>query len=277
MRVLKFLGTAGARFVMLKQLRSSGGLWLIWDKTKVIIDPGPGSLIRVLASGDRLDPSQLDGIILTHRHLDHSAEVNIMIEAMTAGGFKKKGIVFAPEDCLKDDPVILKYNRKFVDKIEVLKENRTYQLKDITFQTAKKHIHNVQTYGLNFTEGKDVLLSLLTDTRYFKGLAEQYPGKILVINVVRFKAKKGLEHLDIEGVRKILSQSKCKICILTHFGMTMLKNNPCRIAENLSKEFKDKKIIAAYDGMRFDLEGVKVQGPKSCVTTSKVASHKPQA
>jgi len=43
---IKFLGTAGARFVMIKQLRSSGGIWVSYKGTNVIIDPGPGSITR---------------------------------------------------------------------------------------------------------------------------------------------------------------------------------------------------------------------------------------
>ena len=100
MKTLKFLGTAGARFVMLKQLRASGGLWLTWENTNILIDPGPGSLVKILRSRPKLDPSELDAIILTHRHLDHSGDINVMIEAMTEGGFKKKGVVFAQKDCL---------------------------------------------------------------------------------------------------------------------------------------------------------------------------------
>ena len=93
---VKFLGTAGARFVMIKQLRASGGTWIRAGGVNVLIDPGPGSIVRCAASKPKLDPSSLDAIILTHRHLDHSNDVNVMIEAMTEGGFKKKGSLFLP-------------------------------------------------------------------------------------------------------------------------------------------------------------------------------------
>ena len=39
MSFIKFLGTAGARFVVTKQLRASGGLWLSAGKTNLSIDP----------------------------------------------------------------------------------------------------------------------------------------------------------------------------------------------------------------------------------------------
>ena len=56
MNKIKFLGTAGARFVVIKQLRKSGGIWLTLDNTNVLIDPGPGSLIRCLSSKPKLNP-----------------------------------------------------------------------------------------------------------------------------------------------------------------------------------------------------------------------------
>ena len=118
---VKFLGTAGARFVVIKQLRASGGLWLNIEDTNILIDPGPGCLVKCNSSKPRLDPTGLDAIILTHRHLDHSNDVNIMIEAMTTGGFKKKGTLYAPGDALDgDDPVVLKYTQDMVEEIELL-------------------------------------------------------------------------------------------------------------------------------------------------------------
>ncbi len=76
---LKFLGTGGARFVVSQQLRASGGIWLSFQGTQLLIDPGPGALVKCLSSQPKLDPFKLDGIVLTHRHLDHVADVNILI------------------------------------------------------------------------------------------------------------------------------------------------------------------------------------------------------
>ncbi len=255
MNKIKFLGTAGARFVVMKQLRASGGMWLTLDNTNVLIDPGPGSLVRCLSSKPKLNPMDLDGIILTHRHLDHSNDINIMIEAMTNGGFNRKGVVFAPSDALEGDPIILKYFRNHVEKIEVLKEKETYNLGNISFSTPIKHIHGVETYGLNIY-GKDCSISVVTDTEYFEGLETYYTEDILIINVVRLEEKQGIQHLSIKDVEKIISANKPKLSILTHFGMTVLRAKPWEIAENLSKKL-GVKVIAARDGMEVDIDQYK--------------------
>jgi phosphoribosyl 1,2-cyclic phosphodiesterase len=256
MSFIKFLGTAGARFVVMKQLRASGGVWLSDGKTNLYIDPGPGALVRCLSSKPKLEPSKLDGILLTHKHLDHSGDVNVMIEAMTEGGFKKRGILFAPQDAIEEDPVVLKYVMGYVEKTEILKENSEYRIGDIRFSTTKRHQHRVETYGLNFRIC-DYTVSFITDTKFFPELPNLYRGEILVIHVVRLKpiGDEPIEHLSIEDVKVIVKKVKPKLTILTHFGMTMIKAKPWIVAAELEKEL-GLKVIAASDGMKIDLEEV---------------------
>ena len=59
MDYIKFLGTAGARFAVMRQIRKTGGIWLSLDNTKILIDPGPGSLVRCLSSKPPLNPQEL--------------------------------------------------------------------------------------------------------------------------------------------------------------------------------------------------------------------------
>jgi phosphoribosyl 1,2-cyclic phosphodiesterase len=256
MAFIKFLGTAGARFVVMKQLRASGGAWLSVGKTNLYIDPGPGALVRCLHSKPKLEPSLLDGILLTHKHLDHSGDINVMIEAMTEGGFKKRGILFAPADALEDDPVVLKYAVRYVEKVEVLKEDSEYRIGDIPFSTARKHQHRVETYGLNFKISPRTI-SWITDTKFFPELPNLYRGEILIIHVVRLKpiGDDPIDHLSIEDVKMILKKARPKLTILTHFGMTMIKAKPWVVAAELEKEL-GLKVMAASDGMKLDLEEV---------------------
>jgi phosphoribosyl 1,2-cyclic phosphodiesterase len=254
MSFIKFIGTAGARFVVMKQLRASGGVWLSIGKTNLYIDPGPGALVRCLNSKPKLEPSTLDGILLTHKHLDHSGDINVMIEAMTEGGFKKRGVLFAPSDALEEDPVVLKYVKDYVKKVEILKENSEYQIGEIKFSTARRHQHRVETYGINF-ETSPRTISLIADTKFFPELPNLYQGEILIVHVVRLEPVRDvpIEHLSIEDVKTIVRKAKPKLIILTHFGMTMIKAKPWVVAAELEKEL-GLKVIAASDGMKIDLE-----------------------
>jgi hypothetical protein len=57
---IKFLGTGGARFVAMRQIRSTGGLWLHYRDTNLYIDPGPGAIVKIHGSKERFDPLDLD-------------------------------------------------------------------------------------------------------------------------------------------------------------------------------------------------------------------------
>jgi len=46
---IRFLGTGGARFVVAKQIRASGGMWMRFGETQIHVDPGPGALVRALS------------------------------------------------------------------------------------------------------------------------------------------------------------------------------------------------------------------------------------
>jgi phosphoribosyl 1,2-cyclic phosphodiesterase len=173
-----------------------------------------------------------------------------MIEAMTEGGFKKKGVVFAPEDALGEDAVILRYLRSFPQRLEVLKENQDYYLDGFAFQTSMRHIHPVETLGLKF-KIKNTSISLLTDTRYFKGLNKFYQTDIIIICVVFKEPRPGIDHLSLDDAAQIISDIKPKKAILTHFGMTMLKAKPRIQAEELSKKL-GIEVIAAGDGMSLE-------------------------
>jgi len=248
---IKFLGTAGARFVMIKQLRASGGLWISYKGTNVLVDPGPGSIVRCAASKPKLDPSKLDGIILTHRHLDHSGDINVMVEAMTEGGFKKRGVVFCPADAVNEDSIILRHAVNFPEKIEILAANKAHQVGNFEFMTSMRHIHPVETYGIKFNLRK-TSVSLLTDTKYFPELKDFYKTDILIISVVFFQARLGIDHLCFSDAESLVKEIKPKKAILTHFGMTMLTAKPHIQTQELSQRL-GIEVQAAYDGMTLEI------------------------
>lgn len=259
MSYIKFLGTGGARFVVAKQLRATGGIWFCFENTNLILDPGPGSLVRAISSKPRLDPQTLNGILLSHIHIDHSNDVNVYIEAITDGGTKKRGTLFAPKQALsRDSACVFPYTQKFLEKIEILKEGKAYTVGEIQFTTPKQHIHPVETYGFIFEiQGKR--LSFITDTKFFHELSRVYKCDLLVMNILRLKPnefyKYEVDHLSVEDAKIIIKEIKPKLAVMTHFGMTLIKAKPWEVASQVENE-TGIKTIAASDGMKIELEEI---------------------
>jgi len=258
---IKFLGTAGARFVVTKQVRASGGTWFCLEGVHFLLDPGPGTLVRCHSSKPKLDPGELQAILLSHRHLDHANDINIMVEALSDGGFKRRGRLFVPREALEDDPVVLRYVRRYVEEIVLLKEGGQYTLADkVKFSTPIAHRHGVETYGFLF-ETLRQRIAYIVDTLYFPELAQAYgrgAGGLLVMNVVRLKAgtkeagEPTIKHLTLADAGTLIEAIKPKTAILTHFGMTMVRAKPWELAEKLAAE-TGVEVIAASDGLKFEL------------------------
>jgi ribonuclease BN (tRNA processing enzyme) len=246
---ITFLGTAGARFMVIRQLAASGGLWLNLGGTEILLDPGPGSLVQ--STKRKLKAEKLSAIILSHRHLDHSADTNIMVEAMTNGGFNRHGRLFAPADALGTEPVIFSYLKNCIEGITVLKEGKSYTIDNVSFTTPVRHIHPVETYGMVFHTPRHTF-SCITDTRYFDSLYQSYASELLIINVVLMEPKPPIDHLSLPDAEHIIKAIKPKVAILSHFGMGVWQAKPWEIAQGLSQQ-TGVRVIAARDGMKFDL------------------------
>jgi ribonuclease BN (tRNA processing enzyme) len=261
---ITFLGTGGARFMIISQLLASGGIWLNLNGTQILVDPGPGCIVQVTKR--KLKPEKLSAIIVSHRHLDHSGDVNVMVEAMTQGGLRPRGKLFAPSDAFNSEPIIFSYLKNSLKGIEILQEGKSYEIGSITFTTPVRHIHPVETYGMVF-KTPNYTLSYNADTHYFDGLVRHYGGDVLVINTV-FLAPVlpggdhilPVEHLSVSDAAGIISQLKPKVAILTHFGMNVWRARPWEIAQAVSEE-TGVKVVAARDGMRFDLTRLPDQQP----------------
>lgn len=252
MNQIIFLGTGGARVLVFKQLLASGGLWIEMEGTRIHLDPGPGALVQ--ATKRKLDPTKLDAIVLSHRHLDHSADVNVMIEAMTTGGFNKRGLVFAPRDAYDEDPVILQYVRSYAKATYVIEEGGEYEVGSVRFRAPVRHDHPSDVYGLVF-ESPGCRWSYIVDTRYFPALAEHYRAEVVIMHTVRLEESE-IYHLSIPDAKRIIQamEPKPKTAIITHFGMTVWRAKPWEVAARLSEE-TGVEVIAARDGMTFELPG----------------------
>lgn len=253
---ITFLGTGGARFMMISQILESGGMWLNLGDTEILLDPGPGCIVH--ATKRKLKAEKLSAIVVSHRHLDHSGDVNVMVEAMTRGGFEKHGRLFAPADALEGEPIIFSYLRQRLDGIGILETGKSHTIGDVTMTTPVRHVHPVENYGIVFRTPRHSI-SYISDTSYFDELPDNYRTDLMIINIVftepRFQedyTDSPVDHLSIPEVERLVKDAKPKAALLTHFGMGIWRVKPWRVAKSLTEK-TGVRVIAARDGMKFDL------------------------
>jgi phosphoribosyl 1,2-cyclic phosphodiesterase len=257
-----FLGSGGARFVVARQLRASGGMWFRFGSTQIHVDPGPGALVRALSHVPPCNPRELDAIVLSHKHLDHSGDVNAMIEAMTSGGFRRRGALLAPSDAFDDEHVVLPYTLRFVERVERLTASSgpyhastALSTGSVEVFTSMRHAHAVETYGLHFVYD-GLRVAYLPCGRYFEGLAADYAAHrphVLVVNVLRFADQMNADHLTWQDARRVVAEVRPKVAVFAHFGTKMLEADPPRLAERLEDEL-GLRVIAAHDDYLLDIE-----------------------
>jgi phosphoribosyl 1,2-cyclic phosphodiesterase len=241
-----FMGTAGARFMVAKQLAASGGIYIEDGKARIALDPGPGAIVQYAKR--KVDLTKLDAIVLSHRHLDHCGDVNVMVEAMTEGGFAHRGKLFCPSDALDDDPVVLRYLRGFPQEVVRLQPEATYSVNGLEFSSSPRHVHQAETYGFRFGDQ----LGWVTDSAYYDGIAEQHRADVMIIHVVLMQCRAELPHLCLEDAERIIRDAKPKLAILTHYGMTVWRAHPWELAADLTQRL-GIEVKAARDGMTVDV------------------------
>ncbi len=240
------MGTAGARFMVAKQLAASGGLYLEEEGTRMALDPGPGAVVQYAKR--KVDLGRLDAIVLSHRHLDHSGDVNVMVEGMTEGGFRRRGALFCPSDALDDDPVVLHYLRGFPERLVRLEPSTEYKVGAISFTTSPRHVHGAETYGFRFGDR----LGWVTDSGWYEGIAEDHRADVMLIHTVLLEPRPDLPHLSLPDAERIILDARPKLAVITHFGMGMWRAHPWELAAQLT-ESTGVQVKAARDGMTLEV------------------------
>ncbi|MEJ5172432.1 MAG: MBL fold metallo-hydrolase [Hydrogenothermaceae bacterium] len=227
-------------------------MWLNLKGKNILVDPGPGSLVRIFEF--KRDPRDLNGIILTHRHLDHVADTASVVESATESNTKKLDFLLAPHDAIDgEDPVVLKYTKKGFRQIWTTQLDQEYNYEGISIKPLIKHIHQgAETYSLGiYFDSKKVVL--VPCGRFYEDMLYPYPQNpdIMVFNTTFVKPNQHFYHLSAEDVEKIIMKTKPRKAVLTHYSLLMLKENPEKVAKSMSDR-TGIEVIAAKDGLKVE-------------------------
>ncbi len=251
---ITFLGTGGGRFSTISQRRMTGGFRIDNLNGKNLhVDPGPGALVRTYQFG--LDPRKLDGIFISHAHIDHCTDAEILIESMTKGMTRNKGSIIGCESVFNGfeqfGPCISNYHKSKSKNI-ILKPHTKKKFNNLTIKGTKT-IHGDSTGVGFFIDSKDIKISYTSDTQYFDKLYTYHEGSdILIASVLRSGDKFIRGHMCSETFKKLLNEVQPKLAIMTHFGLEMINTNPLKEAKKITKQ-TGIKTLAAYDGMKIDV------------------------
>ncbi len=246
-----FLGTAGGRASVFRLARRSGGFLLNLSGRWVHVDPGPGCFVYLHQM--RFDIRKLDLVVLSHIHLDHSSDINAVIESATDGGKKRHVALFAPKEAFDgDNRVVLPFIRERLSLEGFLEEGKELNYLDIKVKAVMKHTHhNSDTYALLFNDSVLYVSCALFETR----MLEMYPKNVdlMIINTTLYKKVKYIEHLSVDDAKILIRELKPKKAVITHFGWEFLENyDTDRVAQEISQE-TGVKTYAAYDGMVMEI------------------------
>ncbi|UCC91428.1 MAG: MBL fold metallo-hydrolase [Candidatus Aenigmatarchaeota archaeon] len=257
---ITFLGTAGGRIVIMTQMRGSGGFVLEMDMERIHVDPGPGALVRAKQYGVNL--RKLTGLIVSHAHPDHYTDAEMVIESMTQGTRKKRGVLIGNEFVIKGGgeyrQAISPFHLKILERYEILRPGKKTKIGKIEITATRTKHGEEKALGFVFKGSKT--LGYTGDGEYFQGQEKYFRGcDYLVVNVLRPSNVKWPEHMNTNQAAKLIGLVKPKLAILQHFGMLMLKANPEREARWIEKQ-TGVKTISARDGMRINFEKTSKHG-----------------
>jgi len=263
---ITLLGTGGGRFATITQKRRTAGIRIISEGLNFHLDPGPGALVYSINEG--LNPQKLNAVFVSHCHPDHYTDAEVLIEAMTKGTTKKRGVLVASRSVLHGNemgfnPVVSNYHKQMPERVIEASPNKNFQIGNINVLVTEARHTDPDTVGFKFTSSEFGSFAYTSDTEYFEGISKYYERvRLLILCVMRPSGKPWKGHMTTNDAIKIIEETHPEQAIMTHFGMQMIFKGPTREAKLIEKE-TGVPTIAAKDGMQIRFgETINIQKSK---------------
>lgn len=281
-----FLGTGGNPEAVFSQIPRTGGFLLTVNGLRLYVDPGPGAVVRAQEAG--IDLGLLDGVFISHGHLDHYAGAEAVIEGMCWGMFARRGYLLASRQVLERDRLLSRYHQgqniglgyKGGPTVIPLEAYRSVQLRDASITPIPVH-HADENYGFVLKSGA-LTIGYTSDTNYIKSYASPEGVKelgrcgpimdllavvdyqqnvkdvfsqvdILIANVTGHNIY-AHRHVTTLGLAHLLRGSRVKRCFLTHFNHCCVQPEDLRpMMADYVQQQSGVQTIYAVDGRTYDL------------------------
>ena len=212
---IKILGSGNLN----PSLERGSPAYLISTKSlKILVDIGPATIRRIVEYGFSLN--EIDVIVLTHFHIDHSADLSSFLFAANYGVEERTRpltVIGGPgmHKFFRGlravypwiSPKSYKLAVKSLPKGEM-------QLQGVTIRTGRAN-HNPESIALRFEEGKSSAV-FSGDTDYAKGVVRLAHKTDLLVIDCACPEKKMKGHLNLAGIERVLSEAKPARVILSH-------------------------------------------------------------
>lgn len=247
---LIFLGNKGSDAINYSD--GSGGFILKVNDFQVHVDPGPGILNK--AKEAKVNLGNTSCILVSHNHLSHCNDINLLIDLMTYKGLDNRGILIGDESVIygndKERPYLGKKQERYLERYVILKEGSKAKIGTLRI-TGLKVNHFDRGIGFKI-QTEHFSLVYTGDTKYYREMKEEYKDcNLLIVNCVKGFDAKSEHNLTADDVVKIVDNVKPQLVIITHFGRSMLESNPILVAREISKR-TGVQIVAAKENMTID-------------------------
>jgi ribonuclease BN (tRNA processing enzyme) len=239
--------------------RSGPAYLLEMDNRKILVDCGPGTLMRLSEIG--IKPEDLDYIFITHFHADHTTDLfalqmNFRLKEFEGKEYKTP-IIYGPEG-IKEFTKKLSYVYELpafdnYSKIEYKEYQSLIGLGDIKVKPFEvEHTafgKKAKAYALRF-ECEEKIFVFSGDSVKCEGLEKaSNQADLFICDASYQKNKANLAHLDSYQIGEIAQNSKVKKVVLTHFYPAT--SNIDLVAE--VKEKYDGEVIMGKDFMELEI------------------------
>lgn len=219
---------------------TSSYLLQVADKN-ILLDVGAGAFSRLL---NYIKPEDIDVIILSHFHFDHTSDIGVLIyyfQSLFVKGHTKKPLVFCPEDggALAQTVIDCPYF-----DVNLVRGGEISMVEDIDLDFYEMR-HPVQSVGVKISHGGKVF-AYTGDTNTTESLDDIFFGSDLVLADGAFLEKdwnENLPHLCVESIVQLCNKYGNK-SIISHI-------NPKYSEEELRKSVKDSNCEIAQEGKSY--------------------------